>query len=172
MMTAGCTSWLSPWFPWWQPQNSVPGLFPGKYGLAFRSAGISHPSCLLTRKITLCTIIACVHFPFLEQVHGQKAAVGLYLKIITAFQDFSYLFDEMLALVDGAMNWQRGNLLTPTILFCSATSCESPHSPVSIYVTLFISFVCVGFKMLREVNIFLLACRLLGAVIFFSFSKC
>lgn len=79
----------------------------------------------------------------------------------------------MLVLVDRAMNWQRGNLLIPTFLLCSATSCESPHSPVSIYSPLFISFVCVGFKMLREVNIFLIACRLLGAVMEqLSFSVC
>lgn len=53
-MTADCTSWLSPWSPWWQPQNWVPGLFPGnKYGLVFRPTGISHPSYLLAMKITL-----------------------------------------------------------------------------------------------------------------------
>lgn len=171
MMTAHCISWLSPWSPWWQPQNQVPGLFPGGYSHASRPTGISRPSCLLTMKMSLCTIIASVHFQLLEQVHGQKVAVGLYLKIITAFQDFSYLFDGMLVLVDGATNWQRGNLLIPTLLLCSATSRESPHSIVSIYSPFFISFVCVGFKM-REVSIFLLACRLLGAVIFFSFSKC
>lgn len=135
--------------PWW---NWVPELFPSKNGLALRPTGISRSSCLLTMKITLCTIIACVHFQFLEQVHGQKVAVGLYLKIITAFQDFSYLFDEMLVQVDGARNWQRGNLLIPIILLCSATSCESPHSPVSswntLHSSLFISFVCVGFKLL------------------------
>lgn len=43
-------------------------------------------------KITLCAKIACDPFRFLEQVHGEKRAVGLYLKIITVFQDFSYLF--------------------------------------------------------------------------------
>ena len=124
-------------------------------------------------KITLCTIIVHDPFQFLEQVHGEKAAVGLYLKIITVFQDFSYLFDGILVLLYRAIDWQTGNcLLIPALLLCSARSHESPHSPVSIIPPSFISLVCVGFKMLREVNIFLLACRLLGALIFFSFSKC
>lgn len=50
-------------------------------------------------KTTLCTIITCDPFQFLEQVHGEKAAVGLYLKMITIFQDFSCLFDGLLVLL-------------------------------------------------------------------------
>lgn len=134
MMTAHCTSWLSPWWGLHDDNHRI--WFQGSFQV--NTALLSDPLesltlHLLTMKITLCTIIACVHFQFLEQVHGQKVSVSLYLKIITAFQDFSYLFDEMLVLEDGATNWQRENLLIPTILLCSATSCESPHSRVSIF---------------------------------------
>jgi len=121
--------------------------------------------CVNYLKRTLCTIIAHDPLKFVEQVHGEEAAVGSCLKIITIFQNFSYLFDGILAGLDRAMDWQTGNyLLVPALLLCSATSHESPHSPVSIIPPSFISFVCVGFKMLKEVNIFLLDCRLLEAL--------
>lgn len=58
-------------------------------------------------------------FQFPEQVHREKEAVGLYLKIITTFQDFSYLFDGILFLLDSAMDRQTGNLLFPALLLCS-----------------------------------------------------
>lgn len=108
--------------PWW---NWVPELFPSENGLALRPTGISRSSCLLTMKITLCTIIACVHFQFLEQVHGQKVAVGLYLKIITAFQDFSYLFDEMLVLWMGQGIGREE--ICSSQLFCSVLQQVANH---------------------------------------------
>lgn len=91
--------------------------------------------------------------------------MDLYFKIITVFQDFSDLFNGILVLLDRVMDWQTEYYLPVTaILFCSATSHESPHSPLSIIPPSFFSFVSVGFKMLREVNIFQIASRLLRAL--------
>lgn len=60
-------------------------------------------------KITFCTVTAHDSLQFQEQIHGDKKVVGLYLKIIAIFQDFSYLFDEILVLLDRARDWQTGN---------------------------------------------------------------
>lgn len=80
-------------------------------------------------------------FKFLEQVRGEKDVMDLYLKIITVFQDFSYLFDGILVLLHRVMDGQTEcYLLIPALLFCSATSHGSPHSPLSIIPPSFYSF--------------------------------